>query len=138
MDAGPAADAATSTWAPVAAAVSALTVEWFQPFNVVLILAVLLFIHFLWRAARSPGFNIFDSLRDEAGKISQPRIAYYGVFIFSTWMVMQCAASWLQQPHEFFLVFALYVLAFALPKVLESWIKAKYGGAGDATGGPKP
>ena len=112
---------------PVAQAGGALLVEWFQPFNVLLLAAVIGFAWFLRQSNKQPDFHMVDSLRGDNGQASAGRVVFYGAFIASTWALMQCAGSWLSQPQEFGRLFAFYVLAWALPKVLEKFIEYKYG-----------
>jgi hypothetical protein len=112
---------------PLVAAFAALMTMWWQPFNVVLVIAIWILVHFLWRAAHAPGFDIFEALRDEAGKPSFDRIAYLVALVLSSWAFMSSASSWATNPREFVEIFVAYVLLWALPKMVSRWIDAKYG-----------
>jgi hypothetical protein len=63
-------------WAPLAAALEALTVEWFQPLNVVLVIGIIMFARFMHKANQRPDFNLVDALRGPDGKASMKLVGY--------------------------------------------------------------
>jgi len=121
-------DAATKTdiWTPMVAALEALTVEWFQPLNVVLVVAIIMFARFMHKANQRPDFNLVDALKGPDGKASMKLIGYLVGLIFGTWALMDTASSWLQQPTTFLYIFGIYVVALIAPKLFAEWVQAKY------------
>jgi hypothetical protein len=111
---------------PIILALSALMTEWLQPFNVMLLAGIILFVHFLWKANKRADFSMVDSLREDDGKASAGRVVFYGAFIASTWAIMQCAGTWMQQPTTFMELFGLYIVVWAIPKVATQYIQARY------------
>ena len=124
--AAPAVAVPVDHWEPIIAAVQALMVEWFQPLNVVLVVAIVMFARFMHKANQRPDFNLVDSLRGPDSKASMKLVGYLVGVIFSTWALMNCAASWLQQPTTFLYIFAVYVILLIAPKIAAEWIQAKY------------
>ncbi len=111
---------------PIAAAFEALAVEWFQPLNVVLVVAIIMFARFMHKANQRPDFSLVDALRGPDGKCSMKLIGYLVGIIGATWVLMLAAGSWLQQPGTFVQVFVAYVVALILPKIAAEWVQAKY------------
>lgn len=113
-------------WAPVAAALEALTVEWFQPLNVVLLVGIIMFARFMHKANQRPDFSLVDALRGPDGKASMKLIGYLVGIILGSWALMDCAGSWLQQPMAFVYLFVAYLGVLVAPKILAELIQAKY------------
>ncbi len=113
-------------WAPVAAALEALTVQWFQPLNVVLVVAIVMFARFMHKANQRADFSLVDALKGPDGKASMKLIGYLVGVIFGTWALMDTASSWLQQPTTFLYIFGIYVVVLVAPKIAAEWIQAKY------------
>jgi len=113
-------------WTPIAAAIEALTVQWFQPLNVVLVVGVVMFARFMHKANQRNDFSLVDSLRGPDGKCSMKLIGYLVGLISGTWLIMDCAGSWLQQPTAFVQLFVVYILALVVPKIAAEWVQAKY------------
>ena len=124
--AAPAIAAPIDHWAPIVAALEALTVEWFQPLNVVLLVAIIMFARFMHKANQRPDFSLVDALRGPDNKCSMKLIGYLVGIIGATWALMLVAGSWLQQPATFVQVFVAYVIALILPKIAAEWVQAKY------------
>jgi len=129
-DSTPAAEALTAAttvdWSGIVPAVSAIIVQWFQPLNVVLIVAVVMFARFMRKANKRDDFSLVDALRGPEDKASMKHIGYLVGVIFGTWALMNTAASWLQQPTTFLYVFGVYVIILIAPKIAAEWIQAKY------------
>jgi len=126
MDSAPAAAQVVDHWAPIAAAFEALTVEWFQPLNVVLIVGVVMFARFMHKANQREDFSLVDSLRGPDGKASMKLIGYLVGIILGSWALMDTASSWLQQPQAFVTIFLIYMGALVAPKIAAEWVQAKY------------
>ena len=122
-------------WAPVAAALEALTVEWFQPLNVVLLVGIIMVVRFLHRSNQRPDFNLVDALRGPDGKASMKLVGYVVALILGSWALMNCATNWQAQPNQFVEVFAIYMVILVAPKIAAEWIQAKYNPKRD--GGPR-
>jgi len=143
-DSTPAAEALTAAttvdWSAIVPAVSAIIVEWFQPLNVVLIVAVVMFARFMHKANKRDDFSLVDALRGPDDKASMKQIGYLVGVIFGTWALMNTAASWLQQPTTFLYVFGVYVIVLIAPKIAAEWIQAKYSrrDASDGRAPPNP
>jgi len=129
-DSTPAAEALTAAttvdWSGIVPAVSAIIVQWFQPLNVVLVVAMILFARFMHKANQRSDFNLVDALRGPDDKASMKQIGYLVGVIFGTWALMNTASSWLQQPTTFLYVFGIYVIVLIAPKIAAEWIQAKY------------
>jgi hypothetical protein len=113
-------------WAPLAAALEALTVEWFQPLNVVLVIGIIMFARFMHKANQRPDFNLVDALRGPDGKASMKLVGYVVALILGSWALMNCATNWQAQPNQFVEVFGLYMVILVAPKIAAEWIQAKY------------
>ncbi len=113
-------------WTPIAAAFEALAVEWFQPLNVVLVVAIVMFARFMHKANQRADFSLVDALKGPDGKASMKLIGYLVGVIFGTWALMDTASSWLQQPTTFLYIFGIYVVVLVAPKIAAEWIQAKY------------
>ena len=122
-------------WTPVAAALEALTVEWFQPLNVVLLVGIIMVVRFLHRSNQRPDFNLVDALRGPDGKASMKLVGYVVALILGSWALMNCATNWQAQPNQFVEVFAIYMVILVAPKIAAEWIAAKYNPKRD--GGPR-
>lgn len=132
-DSTPAADAltaATNIWAPISSAASAIIVQWFQPLNVFLVIAIFLFVRFMRQANQREDFDIVDALRGPDGKCSMKLIGYLVAIIGGTWAVMDAASSWLQQPMPFVYLFVAYMGLLVAPKIVAELIQAKYRASG--------
>jgi len=134
-DSTPVAEALTAAtnhtdWSPAVAAVSAITVEWFQPLNVFLVVAIVMFARFMHKANQRPDFNLVDALRGPDGKCSMKLIGYLVAIIGGTWAVMDAASSWLQQPIPFVYLFVAYMGLLVAPKIVAELIQAKYRASG--------
>jgi hypothetical protein len=116
-------------WTPVAVAFEAVIVQWLQPLNVVLVVAIIMFARFMHKANQRPDFNLVDSLRGPDGKASMKLIGYVVGIIAGTYVLFDCAASWLQQPMVFVYLFAIYMVLLIAPKIAAEWVQAKYSGA---------
>lgn len=110
----------------MAAALEALTVEWFQPLNVVLIIGIIMFARFMHKANQRPDFALVDALRGPDGKASMKLIGYVVGIILGSWALMDCAGSWLQQPMAFVYMFVAYMAFLLAPKLIAELIQAKY------------
>lgn len=128
MDQPPVAEAAQVAlqWAPVASALEALAVEWFQPLNVVLVIGIVMFARFMHKANQRDDFSLVDALRGPDGKCSMKLIGYLVGIILGSWALMNCAGNWQQQPATFVEVFGLYLVLLVAPKIAAEWIQAKY------------
>jgi hypothetical protein len=113
-------------WAPLAAALEALTVEWFQPLNVVLVIGIIMFARFMHKANQRPDFNLVDALRGPDGKASMKLVGYVVALILGSWALMNCATNWQAQPNQFVEAFGLYMVILVAPKIAAEWIQAKY------------
>lgn len=113
-------------WAPVAAALSAVTVEWLQPLNVVLVVGIVMFIRFMHKANARPDFSLVDAFRGPDSKASMKLIGYVVALILGSWALMNCATNWQAQPNQFVEVFAIYMVILVAPKIAAEWIQAKY------------
>jgi hypothetical protein len=113
-------------WSPIASALEALAVEWFQPLNVVLLVGLVMFARYMHKANQRNDFDLVDALRGPDGKASMKLIGYLVALIFGTWALMNCAAAWVQQPATFVQIFAIYVVLLIAPKIAAEWIQAKY------------
>lgn len=113
-------------WAPVAAALEALTVEWFQPLNVVLVVGIIMFARFMHKANQRADFSLVDALRGPDGKASMKLVGYVVALILGSWALMNCATNWQAQPAQFVEVFAIYMVVLVAPKIAAEWIQAKY------------
>lgn len=111
---------------PLIAAFEALAVEWFQPLNVVLVVAMIMFARFMHKANQRPDFSLVDALRGPDGKASMKLVGYLVAIILSSWVLMDCAGSWLQQPMAFVYLFVAYVVLLIAPKIAAELIQAKY------------
>jgi hypothetical protein len=113
-------------WGPVAAALEALTVEWFQPLNVVLLVGIIMFARFMHKANQRADFSLVDALRGPDGKASMKLIGYLVGIILGSWALMSCATNWQQQPATFVQIFAIYLVVLVAPKIAAEFIQAKY------------
>jgi hypothetical protein len=125
-------------WAPLAAALEALTVEWFQPLNVVLVIGIIMFARFMHKANQRPDFNLVDALRGPDGKASMKLVGYVVALILGSWALMNCATNWQAQPNQFVEVFGLYMVILVAPKIAAEWIQAKYNPKRDERDKDKP
>jgi hypothetical protein len=125
-------------WAPLAAALEALTVEWFQPLNVVLVIGIIMFARFMHKANQRPDFNLVDALRGPDGKASMKLVGYVVALILGSWALMNCATNWQAQPNQFVEVFGLYMVILVAPKIAAEWIQAKYNPKRDDRDKDKP
>jgi hypothetical protein len=116
-------------WTPVAVAFEAVIVQWLQPLNVVLVVAIIMFARFMHKANQRPDFNLVDALRGPDGKASMKLIGYVVGIIAGTYVLFDCAASWLQQPMVFVYLFAIYMVLLIAPKIAAEWVQAKYSSA---------
>lgn len=114
-------------WNQISAAVAVLLVQWGEPFNVVLFTSIAMFCFLLYKANKRPDFSVVDALRDDNNKASFARIAYGGAFITSTWTLMSYAANKGNDPHALVELFIGYGVIWAIPKVAEKYIEARYG-----------
>lgn len=114
-------------WAPVAAAISALMVEWLQPLNVVLLIGIIMVGRFLQKANQRSDFFLVDALRGPDGKASMKLIFYMVGAILGSWVVMDAAGSWVQQPTEFVYLFLGWLALMISPKIFAELIQAKFG-----------
>jgi hypothetical protein len=121
-----AAAAPVDHWQPLAVATEALMVEWFQPLNVVLLVGIVMFARFMHKANLRDDFSLVDALRGPDGKCSMKLIGYLVGIILGSWAFMSCATSWMQKPEQFVYIFAIYVGALLIPKILAEFIQAKY------------
>lgn len=113
-------------WAPLAAALEALTVEWFQPLNVVLLIAIVMVGRFLHKANQRDDFFLVDALRGPDGKASMKLIFYMVGSILGSWVVMDAAGSWVQQPTEFVYLFLGWLCLMIAPRIISELIAAKF------------
>jgi hypothetical protein len=113
-------------WTPVAAALSAVTVEWLQPLNVVLVIGLVMFARYMHKANQRSDFDLVDALRGPDGKASMKLIGYLVGIILGSWALMDCASTWQQKPEQFVEVFGLYLVLLVAPKIAAEWIAAKY------------
>lgn len=113
-------------WSRVAAALSAVTVEWLKPLNVVLVVGIIMFIRFMHKANQRADFNLVDAFRGPDGKASMKLVGYVVALILGSWALMNCATNWQAQPNQFVEVFALYMVVLIAPKILAEWVQAKY------------
>jgi hypothetical protein len=118
-------------WGPLAAALEALTVEWFQPLNIVLLVGIVMFARFMHKANQRADFSLVDALRGPDGKASMKLIGYLVGIILGSWALMSCASNWQQQPATFVQIFAIYLVVLVAPKIAAEFIQAKYGSKRD-------
>lgn len=114
------------TASPLELALSAVITEWFQPFNIVLFVGIILVGYYLYRANQRADFALVDMLRGDDGKASMGRFGYLIALIAGTVAILQCAATWQQKPEQFVDLFGIYMLVLIAPKVLDNWIQSKY------------
>jgi hypothetical protein len=96
-------------------------IAWLTPINLVLFLILLASAVIVWRAQAGTTFDFGNMLRDEEGKESALRLAAFGSFGISTWVLMQLAVTAaLTETY-----FAIYLLTWSgsavLSKFLEIW-----------------
>lgn len=115
-------------WTPVASALEALAVEWFQPLNVVLLVGIIMFARFMHKANQRADFSLVDALRGPDHNASMKLIGYVVALILGSWAVMNCASNWQTQPTAFVQIFAIYMVVLVAPKIAAEWIQAKYTG----------
>ena len=132
-DSTPAAEALTaatnqSTWAGVANAAEALMVLWLQPLNVLLIVMLVMFARFMHKANQRADFSLVDALKGPDGKASMKLIGYLVGIMAGTYVLFDCAASWLQQPMPFVYLVIAYLVLLIAPKIAAEWVQAKYRG----------
>lgn len=120
-------EAVESVWRPVAVAFEAVIVQWFQPLNVVLVVAIVMFARFMHKANARPDFSLVDAFRGPDNRASMKLVAYVVGIIAGTYVLFDCAGSWLQQPMAFVYLFAIYMVLLIAPKVAAEWVQAKYG-----------
>lgn len=114
-------------WGPVAAALEALAVEWLQPLNVVLLIGIIMVARFLHKANQRSDFNLVDALRGPDGKASMKLIFYMVGAILGSWVVMDAAGTWVQQPTSFVYLFLGWLALMISPKLFAEFIQAKFG-----------
>lgn len=96
-------------------------IGWLTPINVVLFMTLTASAVIVWRAQRPDSFDFGNMLRDEEGKESALRLAAFGAFGVSTWVLMQLAVTAaLTETY-----YAIYLLTWSgsavLAKFLEIW-----------------
>ena len=96
-------------------------VAWLTPINLVLFAILIASTVIVWRAQKGTTFDFGNMLRDEQGKESALRLAAFGSFGISTWVLMQLAVTAaLTETY-----YAIYLLTWSgsavLSKFLEIW-----------------
>lgn len=123
-------EAVESVWRPVSVALEAVTVQWLQPLNVVLVVGIIMFARFMHKANQRADFNLVDALRGPDNRASMKLVGYVVALILGSWALMNCATNWQAQPNQFVEVFAIYMIVLVAPKIAAEWIAAKYSGKG--------
>lgn len=96
-------------------------IAWMTPINLVLFALLIATAIIVYKAQNSTAFDFGNMLRDEEGKESAVRLAAFGAFAVSTWVIMQLTITAAISEAYYALYLTTWSGSVLLSKFLEIW-----------------